>query len=269
MRTLPIILCLILLVSPAMGYSYSYNCSADKAIEIFQLETPGDNTGTIEFYQEDGNTISADFSYQFAASPLPVPMTGTASIGGSSDASYTFFTGGNLVVSVWPLTNISNTNRVKIGIGQASGLWPGVTLLYVSSAETSMTPSPIIGYTVTSDNPVATDELEIPRASVQAGLNTNSDDIFNQLKSYWDTFWGIFLGAMWWLKFLFVDNLMLLIVLYMTGTMAYEINKARNIFDFFKRWFKLQASLFHFMVNMFGRVVEMITALFNAITKWV
>jgi len=67
---------------------------------------------------------------------------------------------------------------------------------------------------------------------------------------------AIFFGAAWWLKFLFVDHISLTVSLYLTGSMAYAMNTCRNIFIFYRVWFRQQRAMFEFIVGMASATIS-------------
>lgn len=69
-----------------------------------------------------------------------------------------------------------------------------------------------------------------------------------------------------WLKFLFVDNLVMIIALYLTITMAYAACTSRNVFQFFQRFFKSQKTFFSFLLSLWGVLVTIISE-FRAIFR--
>ncbi len=64
----------------------------------------------------------------------------------------------------------------------------------------------------------------------------------------------------YWLKFFFVDNLVLTVALYLTVSMAYAANSARDIFDFYKRFFRFQRTFFEFILGLWNILVAIISA---------
>ena len=67
-----------------------------------------------------------------------------------------------------------------------------------------------------------------------------------------------------WLRFLFVDNLMLTIALYISVTMAYSAASSKNIFQFYQKFFKFQRSMFDFMISMWHAVFGLVSSIVGA-----
>lgn len=254
-------LILALVVYPAFAYTQSYTAESGKAISVMTITAPPGSSGTFQLNQGNGQTISGSWSYT-QIGPVLVPLQATAQIGDSGDASFTYITPGSLTIGIWPQSNVTNSNSMGLGLGQTQAY-------YNSVVYSSMDPSPIIGFTIESDQSVITDEVLVPYDLAGSSLSPTQkgmglDDLWNILNTVWTTFEAI----IYWLKFLFVDNLVLVVVLYFTGTMAYAANTSRNIFIFYKTWFKQQAAMFRFITEMFTTVYTFIIAAFNAVTKW-
>jgi len=77
---------------------------------------------------------------------------------------------------------------------------------------------------------------------------------------------GVVTGLLFWLKFLFIDNLLLIIALYLTISMAYAACTSKNVFVFFKRFFKSQQAFFMFILSLWGVLVTIISE-FRAIFR--
>jgi len=71
---------------------------------------------------------------------------------------------------------------------------------------------------------------------------------------------GVVFSLLYWLKFIFIDNLVLTVCLYFAGTMAYCSLTARNVFEFYRKFFGLQRSIFEFVANAFYLLIQMVVA---------
>ena len=61
-----------------------------------------------------------------------------------------------------------------------------------------------------------------------------------------------------WMYFLFVENIVMVIALYLAITMAYSASTAKNIFDFFKKFFGYQKKLYGFLIDMWNALIGLI-----------
>ncbi len=75
------------------------------------------------------------------------------------------------------------------------------------------------------------------------------------------------LALFYWLKFFFIDNLLMTIALYLTLTMAFAARASRgNIEKFLRRWIKDQVGLFNFILSLWNILVDIISK-FRSIFK--
>lgn len=63
-----------------------------------------------------------------------------------------------------------------------------------------------------------------------------------------------------WLKFFFIDNLVMTISLYLAITMAYSAATSKNIFRFFGKFFNDQRKLFEFIFGLWKTLIEIISS---------
>jgi hypothetical protein len=158
-----------------------------------------------------------------------------------------------LQMQIWNGDNVTYERQLKLGSGQIKKGWNKVI-------QTTIEGSPITRYTVISAQTVEIDHELIPYSTAVKNLNAEKPiDIFSQLQTYLPLLWSIFTSLMYWLKFLFIDHLVLTVTLYITGSMAYAINTSKDIFRFYKTWFKQQAQLFDFISRAFATTVSIVT----------
>lgn len=250
MKKLLSLLALVLVVSPALANVVSYTAPADQAVWGLDFDAPLGSTGTILLYLEDGSTVSGSWSYTGH-----FPTTAEVELGDdSSTYSYWIPVPTSLKTSIWNGDNSSYAREIKFGYGQNRGLWNDVLV-------TSISRSPTIGYQISSSATIEVENELKDREDAQAQLSAGDpyegsilDILFEQL----DTIMAIFYSTIWWMKFLFVDNLMLTVSLYFSGSMAYAMLTSRNIFVFYKVWFRQQRALFEFIVNMSSQILSLV-----------
>lgn len=69
------------------------------------------------------------------------------------------------------------------------------------------------------------------------------------------------ISLMVWIKFLFIDNLLLVIALWIAVTMAYAaITSVGNIFGFYKKFFKLQRALLTLIMELWNYFIQIIAS---------
>lgn len=74
-------------------------------------------------------------------------------------------------------------------------------------------------------------------------------------------------GVFWWLKFFFIDNLMLVVILYFAVTMAYSAMTSRgDIFKFYRTFIRYQKSMYQFIISLWETFIN-ILATFRGIFR--
>jgi hypothetical protein len=128
----------------------------------------------------------------------------------------------------------------------------------------SVSDNVIYGFEITSNNPVAVAYYTNTRANVgKAAVSTPLEAInewVNFALQLGGSLLGFLIGVLFFLKFLFVDNLLLIIALYISVTMAYAAISSKNIFMFYRNFFKMQRSLITFMMEIWNYLVQIISA---------
>ena len=78
-----------------------------------------------------------------------------------------------------------------------------------------------------------------------------------------------FIGSLFWLiKFFFIDNLLLILALWIGVTMAYSATTSRDIFGFYKKFFRLQKTLIEFIINLWNVLVQAVGTMVQIFVKW-
>lgn len=236
-----VLITLMLCAIPVQAQTVQYTAAADEAIWGIDITAPVGSTGLIILYMEDGSQVSGQWSYM---GYLPTVMH--AEIGSaSSDYNYNIPLPVPIEMSVWNGDNSSSEREIKMSYGQTR-----IALTKVISTSTSR--SPTVGYRVTSGSNVVVNDEIVSREEANAKLDYDSDrsPIALLLKEA-TTAYTIFDWVMWILGFV-IQNIRLIVVGYFLASMAYFLNKSRNIFDAFGRFLKAQEKLVRFIVEMAG-----------------
>jgi hypothetical protein len=75
-------------------------------------------------------------------------------------------------------------------------------------------------------------------------------------------------GVFWILKFFFIDNLLLIIALWISVSMAYSAISTRDIFKFYTKFFRLQKALLDFIVSLWQTLVSIVYQMVQIFVKW-
>lgn len=129
----------------------------------------------------------------------------------------------------------------------------------------SVSDNVIYKFEITSNNPVAVAYYTNTRTNVgKAAVNTPL-----QAVNEWVTFaisiggalFGFVIGLFGLIKFFFIDNLLLIIALWISVTMAYSaITSGGNVFRFYTKFFRYQRALLDFMVQLWNTLIQIISS---------
>lgn len=85
------------------------------------------------------------------------------------------------------------------------------------------------------------------------------------IAQYGTLLWGIFLAVIYWLKFLFVDHLMLTVTMYVMGSLWYCIAYSASIMKGLRKWLGMQEKFLRFIIEMFNTAITMISNFINSL----
>jgi hypothetical protein len=71
---------------------------------------------------------------------------------------------------------------------------------------------------------------------------------------------GFVTGLFGWIKFFFIDNLVMTVSLYLAITMAYAAATSKNIFMFYRKFFSDQRKLFEFIFGLWRVLIEIVSS---------
>jgi len=248
-----VILVVLALAGTVSAQSVTYTAKSDQAVEWVKILADGGTSGTVTFYTANGSTITGSYSYLPADVPFyPFANTATINIGGNSD-SMLYVTPGQIYIQTTFIGSFINytSSRAVMSAGQNSAF-------AYFKVETPFY-SPIVKYTVNADHEVTVTHMLTSRSAVEAGLDpTSATGIIDKALALISSLWTVLLSIMFWIKFLFVDNIVMIVCLYLFGTMAYAMNSSKNIFAFFTTWFRQQSRFFQFVVSVISAVISAI-----------
>lgn len=244
------------IIPAASAYGYQYTAPSGYCVWAINFDIPDDSQGSITINQANGQTTTATWIRE------GLPYNSIATTIGSDSESFSTYPLIPVYGSIWNGENTTYSRQLKFGSGLVRGGWYRVI-------QTTIDPAVITSYQISSTKPISAsqDLMETESAVKELGKGDPSDtDLIALLKAAIPMLVGVFMALLWWLKFLFVDNLVLVICLYLTGSMAYTILTSRNIFKFYERWFKQQKALFEFVSNGFNTTIQIITQVAAIVT---
>jgi hypothetical protein len=130
----------------------------------------------------------------------------------------------------------------------------------------------IYKFQITSDQPVSVTYYTDTRTMVGEWSNKDQEGIVSDwiaLAGQYASAAYNFIGSLFWLiKFFFIDNLLLIIALWIAVTMAYSAISSPNIWGFYKKFFRLQKALLDFVISLWKTLWEIINYLIQIFVKW-
>lgn len=239
------ILCLLvlaLLVFPATAQTVTVTAPAGQAIKYLTIGSNRGTTGTVVFTLNSGGTVPCSFSYTSA-----YPAVGTITVNGET-ASTSYFTMGKFYTRFFQTKEMLNgsSNTMRGVYGQINGAW-------YNYVEGTTPGSPIISAVISADTEV---EYTTDYWSIESGTENVSGGWVQYILSLVWMFIGFVKELVFWLKFFFVDNLLLVIALYIGITGAVAFNKTKDIFKALKVFFGYQRKLLEFVVILWNILIQ-------------
>jgi hypothetical protein len=242
---------------------YDYDASAENLrIALIYFKTPQEGRIDITFYYGNGSSISGFTENHRDPSLLWTNVT--VSLNGVSD-SYHYADLNQFYDSAFSGYAMDDNATPNSGFLLASteyGLLDNDLAVFYPVPQLGR--NLITRVVVTGDKPFSVEVVAGDPADVAEGVKRST---FQTVQEWIDFAFGLggsligfLLGTLFFIKFLFVDNLILIIALYLSVTMAYAAISSRNIFDFYKRFFKMQRSLITFMMEIWNYLIQILAA---------
>jgi hypothetical protein len=122
--------------------------------------------------------------------------------------------------------------------------------------------SVIYKFEITSTKPCGIVWITDTRGNVGKAAGTTIFDVGNEWVQFALSMGSLLLGIVtalaYWLKFIFIDNIVMEIALYLSISMAYSACTAKNIFQFFRKFFKDQRAFFTFLLELVMMLVNLV-----------
>lgn len=122
----------------------------------------------------------------------------------------------------------------------------------------------IYKFELTSDQPVSVTYYSDDLATVAEYANKSPIELINEWVAFAVSIgafvYGVVLALFTWLKFFFVDNLVMTVALYLALTMAYSFGNAKNMQTGLKNFFNFQRKFFEFILSLWNYLVQIISS---------
>jgi hypothetical protein len=248
-------------------YSTSFDASPEgKAVLETYFIVPSEGQVDFTLYYGTGSTVSGYMENHHESGIFGFAYTNsTVSINGVTK-SYTY---GDVV----PLTELTITgyayetnNNSVTGFLVSSYDYGGflgndlAAFYSVSSIQNNL----IYRIDATGTDSFSMEIVEAPQSTVTDAVSRSVFDAFNdwvnfamgiarQLMDFVLMLFGI-------IKFLFIDNVLLVIALWISVTMAYSAISSKDIFGFYTKFFRYQRALLDFIVGLWNILVQIIAS---------
>ena len=252
-------------------YDFTYSVNSTRAISNVQFRAPKGTELNYTFTYGAGNSMSGYITYLPGDVDIFGYGEGVTTINiGTSTASRAFVDTG--LFRKWEIVGYAREEDdngtvlstgyaiydVSLGIGNI-GFQSGF-IAYESVASLQ----PIESISFTSNKPVWMFIGTSDREEIQAGISRTVLDVANEwitlAISISATILGLAQITFYWLKFIFVDNILITVALYFSVSMAYSAISSRNIFQFYRRFFKDQKAFFEFILGLWQTLINIISS---------
>jgi hypothetical protein len=130
----------------------------------------------------------------------------------------------------------------------------------------------IYKFEYTSTRPVVVNYYTNTRANVEKAARTTllgaGSEWIALAQKYAGSTVAFIVGLFWILKFFFIDNLLLVIALWISVSMAYSAITSPNIWGFYKKFFKTQKALLDFILFLWTTFWSILNYLVQIFVKW-
>jgi hypothetical protein len=250
-RLLILFVCVALMIVPTFAQTETTTAPTGQVIWAVDMDVPIGTTGTFTATLQDGTTIDGIFSHT-PASLTFIPISTSVDLEGDTSTT-TFYTPLNLKMSLWHGDTTNDTRQIKLGYGQYSGLWNDVVVADASR-------SAITSFTITADNTVTTVyEYRVAEDAAKDLAGYKNQSIIDFA---WSVFWdalSFLTDLFYWIKFFFIDNLALILALFLAVPMAFAAKNSRgNPERFMRQYFKTLRGFFEFIFQVWRLLTETI-----------
>jgi hypothetical protein len=257
-------------IRPGYPNTFSYTCDPDEKISIIEYDLAINTVANFTLTYGTGATVEGWMIYRPAG--IAGQSYSEVSIGGNK-YSETFIdaqvAGYSLTRHIQFVSYARNTTGDTIVTGfavyaQGYGVFSDEIAFYPVS---DLTRNMIYGMSITATQgtgiTVVTNKAERLADFVDKTVSQSSTDVIAKKASDFLAFLasvgGIIYTILYWLKFIFIDNIAITFTFLLLGTLAYYMNTSPDIFVFFKRLFGTEKMIIEFLINIFDRAWRWIT----------
>ena len=236
----------------------------DKAITLIHFKVPMDHTVYFTLYYGTGNTVSGSAKTAWNTSLLPLQTTTSSITFNGETKEYSYLDTNpeyDYFLSGYARSNENNeTGLIVYNAGYGSFDNELAVFMPVSNIAANLIYKVDLSCDVPFDADISYGTASEVAQSVSKSVIDVAWDWINLALALGGTLLGFVLMLIGLIKFFFVDNLLLVIALWLGVTMAYSAISTRNIFQFYTKFFRYQRALLDFMVQLWNYLIQIISS---------
>lgn len=254
-------------------YSISFDKSADdQAITLIHFKVPQDHQVDFTIYYGTNKSVSGSAANYWELSAIPPTTTLSTITFDGETRSYSYFD----TNPEWDyyLSGYARNNTDDKGglIVYSAGYGSFDNDLAVFKEVPNLGTNLIYRVELSSDIPFDGDISYGSKGDVAASVSKTALDVAGDWLAttvkYSASILGFVTGLFWILKFFFIDNLLLIVAMWISVSMAYSAISSRDIFAFYKKFFRTQKVLIEFIIALWDMLIRTLNALVQMFVKW-
>lgn len=238
--------------------------SEDKAITLIHFKAPMDHTVYFTIFYGMANEASGTVGSEWNTSFLPLQST-TSTITFNGETKTYSYIDTNTEFDYFLAGYARNDDNNQTGIIVYNAGYGGFDNdLAIFKPIPSISSNLIYRVDIQCDYPIDVDITYGTKSNVAAAAGSTPLESANEWVQFalgiGSSVLAFLLSLLFIIKFFFIDNLLLVIALWISVSMAYSAISAKNIFMFYKRFFGLQRSLFHFVAELWNYLIQILSS---------
>jgi hypothetical protein len=243
----------------------------DKAITLIHFKVPQEHAVSFTLYYGSGNTASGSASNVWNISIIPPHSTTSTIVFNGETKQYSYVDTNpdyDYYLSGYARDNTNQTGLIVYNAGYGGFDNDLAIFKPVSNPAVNL----IYKVVLSCDAPFDVDISYGSKGDVADSVSKTAFQTGNDWLNFGLMVGGSILGfvsaAFAWIKFIYMGNLLLVIALWFSVSMAYSATTSKDIWGFYKKFFGLQRSFFTFMFLIWQTVVSIIAQMIQAFLKW-
>jgi hypothetical protein len=248
-------------------YDFTYDASAEgDAIYRVQFTVPRDAYINFTLYYGTASSVTGSAQSIPTGGINPLITTSSVELDGVTK-SYTFWD--TDPIYDYDIAGYATNGSAMVGFAVYSRDYNSLILgndLAVGKIIPDITHNLIYKIHFTGNKPFSITYTSAPYQNIvdriipgtEGGILAEIQRILDLAWMIWVTLYTVLVELFYWLKFLFWDNLVLTIALYIGITGAVAFNQSRDIFAAIKKFFQYQRGIFEFILSLWTVLINLI-----------